>query len=62
MTMNNERESKSGRVKKPYQKPEIRKIELRPEEAVLGGCKNTGYAGPAQGTCTVPTTCPSAMS
>jgi hypothetical protein len=25
--------------KKPYTKPEIKKVQLRPEEAVLGGCK-----------------------
>jgi hypothetical protein len=52
MTMNNERESKSERVKKPYQKPEIRKIELKPEEAVLGGCKIASLAGPGTGDCT----------
>ncbi len=28
-------------MKKPYQKPEIRKVTLRPEEAVLGICKRT---------------------
>ena len=62
MAMNNERESKSERVKKPYQKPEIRKIELRPEEAVLGGCKIASSSGPAQATCTVPANCTVAMS
>jgi hypothetical protein len=25
--------------RKPYRRPEIRKVPLRPEEAVLGNCK-----------------------
>ena len=25
--------------KKPYVKPELKKVPLRPDEAVLGGCK-----------------------
>lgn len=32
--------------KKPYQKPEIRRVELRPQEAVLGGCKTGGQTTP----------------
>jgi hypothetical protein len=28
-------------AKKPYQKPEVKKVDLRPEEAVLTGCKNS---------------------
>jgi hypothetical protein len=51
MVMKDKRESNSQRVKKPYQKPEIRKIQLRPEEAVLGFCKNTGYFGPGSSDC-----------
>lgn len=35
--------------KKAYVKPEITKVELRPEEAVLTGCKNS-TSGP-RGTC-----------
>jgi len=32
---------------KPYRKPELIKVPLRPEEAVLTGCKVTGAsAGP----------------
>ncbi len=37
----------SKRGKKPYLKPEARQVRLRPEEAVLGGCKMNGSgAGP----------------
>jgi hypothetical protein len=38
--------------KQPYVKPEIRKIELRPEEAVLGNCKMQTAAGPFRSRCT----------
>lgn len=37
--------------RKPYTKPEIKQVALRPEEAVLGNCKSSG-AGPG-GTCNV---------
>jgi len=35
-------------MKKPYKKPEIKKVKLNPEEAVLAGCKaqNVAPAGP----------------
>jgi hypothetical protein len=39
--------------KKPYTKPELRQIQLRPEEAVLGACKSGAAAGPAGGACSV---------
>ncbi|HME44785.1 MAG TPA: hypothetical protein VKF36_16970 [Syntrophorhabdales bacterium] len=45
--------------KKPYVKPHIREVELRPEEAVLGACKRSTVAGPLQATCNGP---PSACS
>jgi hypothetical protein len=38
--------------KKPYTKPEITLIDLRPEEAVLGNCKTSGSGGPGSiGNC-----------
>ncbi len=37
--------------KLPYTKPELKIVELRPEEAVLGFCRGTG-AGPGGSTCT----------
>jgi hypothetical protein len=39
--------------KRKYQKPKIKKIPLRPEEAVLGFCKSATVAGPIQSACTV---------
>ena len=38
--------------KKPYTKPEIKQVQLKPEEAVLGGCKVSGQFGPALSNCT----------
>lgn len=40
--------------KKNYVPPKVTVINLRPEEAVLGHCKNAsgGPAGPASSTCT----------
>lgn len=41
------------RLKKPYVRPEVNRVQLRPEEAVLGGCKMNGSGnGPlSMGTC-----------
>ena len=43
--------------KKPYEKPEVKKVPLKPEEAVLGFCKMPTISGPLQGICNSPTTC-----
>ena len=32
--------------KRPYKKPALIKVPLRPEEAVLGSCKSDAPAGP----------------
>jgi hypothetical protein len=42
----------TGQKKKPYVKPKITRVELKPEEAVLGGCKIAGISGPYQASCT----------
>ena len=38
--------------KKKYDQPKIKVISLRPEEAVLGHCKNGSSAGPVGVRCT----------
>jgi hypothetical protein len=39
---------------KPYEAPKLVRISLRPEEAVLGNCKNSSSAGPVtSGPCTM---------
>jgi len=49
-------EKDAGRPKKPYVKPEVKQIQLRPEEAVLGVCKTTTEAAGIGGFCLL--TCP----
>jgi len=51
-----------GRTKKPYTKPEVKQVQLKPEEAVLGGCKVTGQFGPATNHCSIPPQCSALMS
>jgi hypothetical protein len=48
--------------KKPYAKPEIQEVPLRPDEAVLGGCKTASVSGPAQHRCTAPSACSTTTS
>jgi hypothetical protein len=45
--------------RKPYERPVVKQVPLRPEEAVLGSCKITSGFGPT-GTCG--TTCSDAGS
>jgi len=49
--MTERRKEDGGSPKKPYVKPEIKQVQLKPEEAVLGGCKTSSAAGPARVTC-----------
>jgi hypothetical protein len=37
--------------RKPYEAPQIVRVSLRPDEAVLGHCKIPGTAGPASASC-----------
>lgn len=48
--------------KKPYEKPEVRRFPLRPEEAVLGFCKSASAAGASGGNCFVTGPCQTAGS
>ena len=49
-------------AKRPYAPPTMRKVPLRPDEAVLGACKNGSTSGPVGSTCSVPISCSSAGS
>ena len=40
-----------SREKKGYETPKVTVISLRPEEAVLGHCKNPSHGGPAGPSC-----------
>jgi hypothetical protein len=47
------RKEVGARPKKPYVRPEVQQVQLKPEEAVLGGCKiSGGGSGPGN-----PATC-----
>jgi len=48
--------------KQAYEPPRLAAISLRPEEAVLGHCKNPSATGPAQATCTAIAPCGSVGS
>jgi hypothetical protein len=39
-------------TKKPYVKPNLSEVTLRPEQAVLGNCKSVSLSGPAMPDCT----------
>ena len=47
----NDTPKKKSAKKAAYQPPQVVRVSLRPEEAVLGHCKVTGVAGPASGSC-----------
>jgi hypothetical protein len=36
-------------ARKRYEKPEAKRFPMRPDEAVLGGCKTNGTSGPGGG-------------
>ncbi len=60
--MSSRHEKDARRPKKPYTKPEMRQIQLRPEEAVLGGCKISGIFGPTANNCSIPPQCNALLS
>jgi len=43
--------------RKKYEQPKVTMISLRPEEAVLGHCKNSGISGPVGTNCTAVGSC-----
>ncbi len=58
----NDRSDAQAPGKKPYSKPDVTQVSLRPEEAVLGSCKTNKISGPAQGKCSAPAACSSLIS
>ncbi len=45
--------------RRPYEKPTLSEVALRPEEAVLGNCKAPSISGPALADCASFTGCAS---
>jgi hypothetical protein len=54
--------NKKSNAKRSYAKPAMRRVYLRPEEAVLGGCKTASTSGPVHPQCTTPTPCAAVAS
>lgn len=57
-----ERTNEGPGARKEYRRPMLKKVPLRPDEAVLGGCKsansgNLNLPGPPTTTCSIPTNC-----
>jgi hypothetical protein len=49
-----EKDKPGHEPKAAYQSPEVVRVSLRPEEAVLGHCKVSGAAGPGSAGCRSP--------
>jgi hypothetical protein len=41
------------KARRSYTKPAVKRVHLKPEEAVLGGCKVSGSFGPTAADCGV---------
>lgn len=57
--MTNNHDETAAQPRKAYRKPEITQVVLRPEEAVLGACKQGKKSGPGGPRCYFPSTCSS---
>ena len=55
--MKDKPEQETQQLKKPYRKPELNKVMLKPDEAVLGYCKTDNKRGPGIGVCDSPVRC-----
>ena len=55
--MQNPVERDSQKRRKPYVKPTLMKVQLKPEEAILGACKKTAAFGPGAAACTSGVAC-----
>lgn len=55
--MKDKPEQETQQPRKPYRKPELRKVMLKPDEAVLGYCKTDNKRGPGIGVCDSPVRC-----
>jgi hypothetical protein len=49
--VNQKQSERSQESRKPYSPPEIVRVNLRPEEAVLAACKSSVVAGPVGSAC-----------
>jgi hypothetical protein len=47
----NEQPGTQSETRRPYEPPSLHRVLLRPQEAVLGFCKNSNSSGPGGGGC-----------
>jgi hypothetical protein len=61
--VSNGRDAERG-SQKPYEAPKVTRVNLRPEEAILGACKTASISGPSSGSnpCAFPLPCPATGS
>lgn len=57
MTTKSQPDDNQPVTRRPYNRPLLTTVPLRPEEAVLGPCKNVNSAGALQGVCNSPAAC-----
>jgi hypothetical protein len=43
--------SEPGNERKPYEKPRIRRVQLKPEESLAAGCKTLAGSSPGASPC-----------
>jgi len=55
--MKGQREQDTEGRRRPYLKPEVKRVQLKPEEAVLGWCKISGNYGPVAANCKIIANC-----
>jgi hypothetical protein len=61
--MNDQQQGNTKRDRRAYQKPSMIQVPLRPQEAVLGSCKNgASSAGPGHSACNQTAACSSSGS
>lgn len=53
----NDRAKPENEAKLPYKAPQVSRVSLRAEEAVLGHCKFSSSTAPVGGGCAGPTRC-----
>jgi hypothetical protein len=49
--VDNDDDTPEDKPRQRYRKPEVTRVPLKPEEAVLGACKSAGVAGPVDSDC-----------
>jgi hypothetical protein len=49
--MNTKEQKRPERQRKPYLKPDLRRVQLKPEESLVGGCKVSEESAASSSIC-----------